>query len=168
MKNLYIIKGTMGIGKTTVSKLLKLNMPKSVFLDGDWCWDMHPFIVNAETKEMVIKNITYLLNNFLSCSEYENIIFCWVLNLEETQKEILSRLNLAGVRVIPISLVCEEKILEERLKKDISSGIRKEEIITRSKERLNQYKKHSGVIIDTSNLTPLEVVKKIIEISKLK
>lgn len=36
MKNLYIIGGTMGVGKTAVSQQLKSDLPNSVFLDGDW------------------------------------------------------------------------------------------------------------------------------------
>ncbi|NME35169.1 MULTISPECIES: AAA family ATPase [Fusobacterium] len=158
MKKLYIIKGTMGIGKTTVSKLLKNSLDRSVFLDGDWCWDMSPFIVNEETKKMVIDNIIYLLNNFLKCSEYKNIIFCWVLNLKEVEKEILSRLNLEKVEVFSISLVCNELELEKRLKKDIELGLRKEEIILKSKERLKDYKNHEGIKIEVSNLTPIEIV----------
>lgn len=158
MKKLYIIKGTMGIGKTTVSKLLKNSLDRSVFLDGDWCWDMSPFIVNEETKKMVIDNIIYLLNNFLKCSEYKNIIFCWVLNLKEVEKEILSRLNLEKVEVFSISLVCNELELEKRLKKDIELGLRKEEIILKSKERLKDYKNHEGIKIEVSNLTPVEIV----------
>lgn len=158
MKKLYIIKGTMGIGKTTVSKLLKNSLDRSVFLDGDWCWDMSPFIVNEETKKMVIDNIIYLLNNFLKCSEYKNIIFCWVLNLKEVEKEILSRLNLEKVEVFSISLVCNEIELEKRLKKDIELGLRKEEIILKSKERLKDYKNHEGIKIEVSNLTPIEIV----------
>ena len=55
MKKLFIIGGTMGIGKSTVSQILKQKLPNSVFLDGDWCWDSSPFQVTAETKEMVIK-----------------------------------------------------------------------------------------------------------------
>ena len=39
MKTLYMIGGTMGVGKTTVCQLLKHDLPNSVFLDGDWCWD---------------------------------------------------------------------------------------------------------------------------------
>lgn len=54
MKKLFIIDGTMGVGKTTVSQLLKQKLPNSVFLDGDWCWDSCPFQVTAETKEMVM------------------------------------------------------------------------------------------------------------------
>ena len=80
MKKLYIIGGTMGVGKTTVSQLLKEKLPRSVLLDGDWCWDMSPFQVTEETKSMVIDNICYLLNNFIKCSAFDNIIFCWVMH----------------------------------------------------------------------------------------
>lgn len=49
MKNLYLIGGTMGIGKTSVCQRLKSKLNNSVFLDGDWCWDAHPFRVTEET-----------------------------------------------------------------------------------------------------------------------
>ena len=45
-KHLYLIGGTMGVGKTTTCRILKEKLDRSVFLDGDWCWDMHPFTVN--------------------------------------------------------------------------------------------------------------------------
>ena len=63
--------------KTTISQQLKQDLPNSVFLDGDWCWDSNPFHVTEETKVMVVDNICHLLNNFIHCSAYENIIFCW-------------------------------------------------------------------------------------------
>ena len=79
MKKLILINGTMGAGKTTTcQELLKLLQP-CVFLDGDWCWNMNPFIVNEETKQIVVKNISFMLNNFIACSEFEYIIFCWVM-----------------------------------------------------------------------------------------
>ena len=80
LKRIYIIGGTMGIGKTTVSQLIKRKLDNSVFLDGDWCWDAHPFQVTEETKKMVLENICFLLNQFIHCSAYQNIIFCWVLH----------------------------------------------------------------------------------------
>ena len=49
MKTLYMIGGTMGVGKTTVCQQLKQDLPNSVFLDGDWCWDANPFQVTDET-----------------------------------------------------------------------------------------------------------------------
>lgn len=79
-KQIYILGGTMGVGKSTVSRVLKERLNNSVFLDGDWCWDAHPFQVTEETKRMVLRNICFLLNQFIRCSAYENVIFCWVLH----------------------------------------------------------------------------------------
>lgn len=41
MKKLYLIGGTMGVGKTTTCQVLKRKLDRSVFIDGDWCWVMH-------------------------------------------------------------------------------------------------------------------------------
>ena len=76
MKRLYLIGGPMGVGKTTVGQILKKQLADCVYLDGDWCWDMDPFSVTPETKCMVIDNICTLLNNFLRCTAYKNIVFC--------------------------------------------------------------------------------------------
>lgn len=56
MKNIYLIDGTMGAGKTTTCQILKNKLPNCVFLDGDWCWDMHPFQVTPETKKLETEN----------------------------------------------------------------------------------------------------------------
>ena len=98
MKHLYLISGTMGVGKTTVCQELKKMLNNAVFLDGDWCWDAHPFQVNEETKAMVLDNIGHLLNNFIRCSAYENIIFCWVMHEQEIIDRILGGLKREGVR----------------------------------------------------------------------
>ena len=55
----------MGVGKTATSKSLYQKLINSVWLDGDWCWMMNPFIANEENKEMVLDNISHLLRNFL-------------------------------------------------------------------------------------------------------
>lgn len=36
-KKLVIIKGTMGVWKTTVCKKLHQKLERTVWLDGDWC-----------------------------------------------------------------------------------------------------------------------------------
>ena len=99
MKRLYLIGGPMGVGKTTVCQELKRLTAPSVFLDGDWCWDMEPFQVTAETKAMVQENIAFLLGQFLRCSAYETVIFCWVMHQREIIQELLARLPLEGVEV---------------------------------------------------------------------
>ena len=61
MKKLIIINGIMGAGKSTVNDLLLKETANSIYLDGDWCWNMNPFTVNEENIEMVLKNIIFLL-----------------------------------------------------------------------------------------------------------
>ena len=58
MKRLYVIGGPMGVGKTAACRQLQQLLDRSVFLDGDWCWDAHPFQATEETREMVLENIS--------------------------------------------------------------------------------------------------------------
>lgn len=117
MKNLYMIGGSMGVGKTTTCRILRDTLPNCVFLDGDWCWDMHPFQVTEETKAMVMDNICHLLNSFLRCSAYENVVFCWVMHQQEIIDDILARLK-GEYTLKCVSLVCTPQRLAERLRAD--------------------------------------------------
>ena len=157
MKTLYLIGGTMGVGKTTVSQQLKKELTNSVFLDGDWCWDADPFQVTDETKEMVMDNICYLLNNFLHCSAYENVIFCWVMHEQSIVDEIVSKLDTEECRVIKISLIVDEANLRKRLLSDIANKIRTEEIMDKSIARIQMYQVLDTVKIDTSNKSVCEI-----------
>ena len=153
MKRIYLIGGTMGVGKTSVCRTLRKTLKNAVFLDGDWCWDADPFQVNTETKRMVMDNICHLLNNFLCCSAYDNVIFCWVMHEQSILDEILSNLDLAGCEVKNVSLVCSPEELEQRLQKDIRAGKRREEVVARSLERLPLYDALHTVKVDVSGLS---------------
>ncbi len=163
-KSLYLIGGTMGVGKTAASQELKWMLPRAVFLDGDWCWDMDPFVVNRETKAMVMDNICACLNRFLQCTELENLIFCWVMHEQPIIDEILSRLDLRACTVRSISLVCSEEALRRRLQKDIDAGTRTPDILERSVARLPLYEKLHTVSIDTTMLDAHETAEEIIKI----
>ncbi|MCC0638647.1 MULTISPECIES: AAA family ATPase [unclassified Clostridioides] len=164
MKNIYIIGGTMGVGKTTVCQSLKLILKNSVFLDGDWCWDMHPFQITVETKKMVLSNICSLLNNFIKCSTFENIIFCWVMHEQSIIDTIISCLDISDCRVINISLICDETVLRKRLKTDGEEGLRFTDVIERSVNYLPMYEILATTKINVSNKSVKEIVE---EISKL-
>ena len=161
MKTLYMIGGTMGVGKTTVCQQLKQDLPNSVFLDGDWCWDSSPFRVTDETKTMVTNNICYLLNNFLRCSAYENIIFCWVLHEQSIIDSILEKLDTQNCEVKCISLVADEKTLRERLVMDVVRGIRSEDVIERSIARISMYQALNTIKIDTTAKNIATIVNEI-------
>ena len=107
MKTLYLIGGTMGVGKTTVCQELKKELKNSVFLDGDWCWDADPFQVTEETKAMVLRNICYMLNSFIHCSAYDNVVFCWVMHEQSIIDGILRELDTTKCIVRTISLTVD-------------------------------------------------------------
>lgn len=163
MKTLYLIGGTMGMGKTTVCQIMKKKLDQSVFLDGDWCWDAHPFQVTEETKQMVVENICFLLNQFLHCSAYQNILFCWVMHEQSIIDDLLARLDTAECQVKCISLMSSEEELRKRLMQDVEAGIREQEVIERSLARLSQYAGLDTIKIDTSGKNPAEIAEEIIQ-----
>lgn len=166
MKNLYMIGGPMGVGKTTVCQLLKKRLPGAVFLDGDWCWDSEPFVVNDETKAMVEDNICHVLNNFIHCTEYENVIFCWVMHQQEIIDGILTRLDTGACRVRTVSLVCAPEALRARLLRDVEAGIREAGVVERSLERLPLYGRLDTLRLDVSELTAEEAAEKLAQMGE--
>ena len=162
MKKLILINGTMGAGKTTVSIELQKLLTPCVFLDGDWCWSMNPFTVNDETKRMVLNNISFMLNSFIGCSEYEYIIFCWVMHRQDIIDSILGRLDLCGVETHIFTLTLAEAALTKRLREDISLGIRKPDVLERSIARIGMYDEMDTIKIDVSDITPAKAAGKII------
>ena len=161
MNHLYLIGGPMGVGKTTVCQQLKQTLPYSVFLDGDWCWDASPFQVTPETRAMVLDNICHLLNNFLACTAYQNVVFCWVLHQQDIWDTILGRLHLEGCAVHCVALTASEAALRQRLEADVAAGRRTADVIPRSLARLPLYAALSARNIDTTGKTPAEVAAKI-------
>lgn len=163
LKKLYLIGGTMGVGKTTVCKCLKDKLPNAVFLDGDWCWDANPFQVTDETKEMVIDNICYLLNNFIHCSAYDNIIFCWVMHKQIIIDTIINKIDTMNCSVKIISLLASNETLTERIMKDVKAGTRTIDVLERSIAKTASYRNINSVKIETDSKTVCEITEEIME-----
>lgn len=152
----------MGVGKTAVCQRIKQKVSPSVFLDGDWCWDSHPFQVTEETKAMVMRSICFQLNQFLHCPAYDHIIFCWVMHEQRILDEILAGIDGTDCRIKAVSLVCEPGTLRARLEKDIAAGIRTQESISRSVERLALYEALDTIKIHTDHMSVQRVADAII------
>lgn len=165
-KKLIIINGTMGVGKTTISRSLKEFLKNSFWLDGDSCWDMNPFVVNDENKKMVIENITFVLNNFIKNTMSDYIIFNWVIQTDDIMKQILDNLKLEEVEVYKITLMCSKEQLETRIAKDITCGLRDVESLERSIKNLGLYDRMDTIKINTDHKAVEMIVKEIIEIIK--
>ena len=162
MKTLYFISGPMGVGKTAVSRELLRMLPRCAFLDGDWCWTMQPFIVTDETKAMVTDNIAHILGSFLSCSEFDHVVFCWVMHQQEIIDGLLARLPMDGVRFVNISLTCTQETLASRIEQDVIAGLRDKSAIQRSLSYLPLYESVDSIKLDTTELSPAEAAEQII------
>ena len=160
-KRLLFVNGTMGAGKSATCAALLKQMQPAVFLDGDWCWDADPFQVTPETKRMVLDNIVYLLNSFLHCSAYENVLFCWVMHEQRILDHLLQRLDTAGCAVKAVSLLCDEATLRERLGGDIRRGLRRADVLERSLARLPLYPRLATIKIETSGKSVRAVAEEI-------
>ena len=157
MKHVYLIGGPMGIGKSTICNQLNQDLDHSVFLDGDWCWNMDPFIVNQDTKNMVLDNITHCLNNFIHTPGIENIIFCWVMHKQDIIDKIIQKLDTEGVDIHLISLICEKEELIKRMLIDR----RDNQTIRKSLQYLELYKDLDTQKIDVTTLDVRKTIDKM-------
>lgn len=157
MKHVYLIGGPMGIGKSTICNQLNQDLDHSIFLDGDWCWNMEPFIVNQDTKNMVLDNITHCLNNFIHTPGIENIIFCWVMHKQDIIDQIIQKLDTEGVDIHLISLICEKEELIKRMLIDR----RDNQTIRKSLQYLELYKDLDTQKIDVTTLDVQKTIDKI-------
>ena len=164
MKRVVIINGPIGVGKTTVGKLLCKRLDKSAFIDGDWCFDLHPFIANKETKDMAIDNIVHIINNYLNCSYCDFVVFCWVMDKKEVYRKIVENIQREDIRLYEITLNCTEEALVDRWHKDTLCDWRIDEWLNISKKSLKYFKGLDTILIDTSNKSAIDIAEKINEI----
>ena len=129
MKRLYMIGGPMGVGKTAACRQLQQLLDRSVFLDGDWCWDA-----------------------------YDHVIFCWVLHRREIWEDLLRRLTEPYV-LRAVSLVCTPETLRSRLEGDIRAGKRIPDVLDRSLAYLPLYDALDIRHLDVTALTPRETAE---------
>lgn len=162
MKRLIMVNGTMGVGKTATCKELFNLLQPSVFLDGDWCWNMKPFIVTDETKQMVTDNIIHLLKNFLLCSEYENVIFCWVMQYQCIMDSIIRQMPDMEYELYQFTLTISKQALKQRILKDVECHTRTADVFERSVRRLPLYKEMNTIKINVSDITPRQAAESIL------
>lgn len=136
MKKLVIVNGTMGVGKSTIVSKLYKQLENSVWLDGDWCWLMNPWNITEENKTMVMKNIHYILNQYLENSMFEYIFFTWVIHKESIFDEIVAGIQRNDYKLMKVTLMCSEEELIHRMRQDKRS----ESEIENSINRLEYYK----------------------------
>lgn len=103
----------------------------------------------------------YLLGNFLRCTAYEHVVFCWVMHEQSIIDALLRRLPPAGCEVKAFSLLAGAETLRARLLGDVRRGVRTADVIGRSLARLPLYSRLNTLKIDTEGKSPLDVAAEI-------
>lgn len=112
---------------------------------------------------MVLDNIAHALNNFLRCSAYDHVLFCWVLHRREIWENLLSRLDTGGCAVVKTALTCSPEDLTARVERDMAAGLRAPDALERSLAYLPLYGALGVRLLDTTALTPEETASAILE-----
>ena len=100
-----VINGPMGVGKTTVGKILADRNPGTAFIDGDWCMDLHPFVGSRETKEMAVDNILHMAGNYRKCSACSMVVLVWLMDDPWVCRRITEGLSALQMEVKSVTLV---------------------------------------------------------------
>jgi len=157
LTKLIIINGAPRVGKSVTGNLLFSKLNNSAFLDGDDVWRINPFEVNEKAKNIVEQNIAFVLRNYIKAS-YEYVILAWVLHQQSIIDRLLNRLDDLKLNVYIFTLIADEDILRDRLRREKSRRTNLNTAIDRLKQSMALGTKK----IDTTELQPEEVVNRIL------
>ena len=163
MKQLIVLIGPNGVGKSTTAEALLKQKEKTAYVDSDWCRVMNPFTLTEKTKQTVINNIYCLLRNYLMCDDIETVVFpySWHGDRKEIYDTVINRLKQDKVQFEEkiYILKCSREENEKRARKD---G-RDESRIKRGIEMTFLfYDEFEYPYIETTDMTPEQVAAKIV------
>ena len=165
MKNLILICGANGIGKSTACKVLNERLFYSSFIDSDYCRYMNPFSFSEEKIQIVISNISTMMINYFRCSTVEYVIFQYGFHGVRKQifssiLDILSSQNIV-YNFCPIILQCD---IEENIRRMKNDNRDEERIQSAIEKTRSIYDEYDYPKIDITNLSVDETVRTILTI----
>jgi broad-specificity NMP kinase len=162
VKQLIMINGAMGVGKTCVCKGLNKRLENSVWLDGDWCMMMNPWKISESTQKMFLDNIIYLLKNFLANPTFAYVLFSWVIPREDLSGYIVKKMREHDLsfELKKITLMCSD----DRLKKRMRLDGRDANTIEKSIVYQDAFRSMDTIKVDTTGLTLSETIDTLLKI----
>ena len=153
-RKLILISGSPCVGKTAVGTRLFESYDNSAYLDGDWCWCVHPFSVTDQRLRNGDRSMSFVLSNYLE-SGFEFVFFTSVLLTDvKIRENILNGITARDYETIAFTLTCSEETLKKRHDKRGDN------------DETNYYWLHlpsfpGDIVIDTDNKRIREVVKEM-------
>lgn len=162
MKKLILICGANGVGKSTASKALLDSLPRSAYIDSEYCCAINPFQLTAETIQLFKSNIAALMVNAFRCEEIDTVIFPYSFHgqRQEIFQHVQDELHRQNVSYewCPVILECELQENIARMRKDQRDAARIERAITHSR---SVYDHLDYPRIDTTGLSVSETIDAI-------
>jgi len=113
-KKLILISGSPCVGKTAVGTRLFESYDNSAYLDGDWCWCVHPFSVADKRLRNGDRSMSFVLSNYLD-SDFEYVFFTSVVLTDAKIREnIMNGITAGDYETIAFTLTCSEETLKNR------------------------------------------------------
>lgn len=161
MKTVYILNGPVGVLKEEVCLTMKMKLIASVYLNLDSLWQTNPFILNAETKNMLIDNASYIINNYLKSDFYQNII----ISCSMPDKEIIDELEakLLKAKIVKVILIRDEKLINKETEKLLSKNLIDYDFLDYVNNDLDKYQILSGNALEFKKVND-DLIKEIIEL----
>lgn len=167
MKRILVLIGPNGVGKSTTAEAFLKKQSKCAYIDADACRAINPFQFTSATKKAVTDNIFCLFKNYILCSDIEMIVFPYGFHggRYEIFDTVIKRLIDDGMtfEIVTIVLRCS---LDENIKRATADGRDRERIERGIKNTFHFYDEFNAPCIDTTRLSPNEVVDQIRNILK--
>ena len=113
-QKLILISGSPCVGKTVVGTRLFESYDNSAYLDGDWCWCVHPFSVQDGRLRNGDRAMSFVLSNYLE-SGFDRVFFTSVVLTDPRIRErIVSGITAGGYDLIGFTLTCSDETLKAR------------------------------------------------------
>lgn len=160
MKNLYIITGPAGVGKSTISKGIAHLKDKSALIEGD---DIYHQVVGgyiqAWRKGNHLETFWKVCINSIKIylEDGYDVVFNYIINIEQLEKlkEVFKDYNVKFV----VLLVNEETLIQRDKERPLDCQMKDRCIVLLNNFKNSNY--NSKNILDTSNLSIEDTVKMI-------
>lgn len=166
MKQLIVIIGSNGVGKTTTAEKIVEQYENVAYVDSDWCRVMNPFAFTEATKVTIADNIYCLLRNYLSCSDVNKVVFThtWHGERKAIYEKVMEKLKNEPIE-FKITIVILKCSKDENIKRAIQDG--RDEIRTKRgiEKTFSFYDNFDYPCIDTTNMTPTAVAQQIVDLA---
>lgn len=152
MKRLLFVSGPMAAARPASAAGCSIAwLRRSIWTR--WCWMMEPFTVTEENALPWCNcNICFQLNQFLRCTAYDTVVFCWVMHRQPIVDGLLAGLDAPPFAFTHISLTPQPEVLARRVQADVDAGLRQEDAVARSLSYLPLYQELSSLKLDNSLL----------------